>query len=310
MMRLAAALAVTLAAVPALAQAPTPAPAPAPAGAQGMIPAGAQGMIPAAAQGLWANGACTDPGALLFLTGRYWALLPKQGPQELWRVARTGEAGGFTLAVADDADQTRLIIRAQGTQLETRTPGPKQPDDVIPGDAPATQWARCPAIAGSLAALHGEGLSFLGALDGLESACGAEDAGACMTAIFAWADVTRDGVLSPAELARLVRGATHMAMLATGAELDALAAALGAGALGGLVVAQLFIGSYDYDGSGSLSQAEMLQDRAPMPGLAGPAAPPATAVAGPTLGGALAGQLGALRTLLDQLGPMLGLPQR
>lgn len=286
--------ALTLAASPALAQAPA---------AQG-------GTIPQAAQGLWANGQCTDPGALLFLTGRYWALLPQQGPQELWRVARTGEGGGFTLAVADDADQTRLIMRAQGAQLETRTPGPKQPDDVIPGDAPATQWVRCPAISGGLAALHGEGLSFLGALDGFEAAC-AGDAAACMTAIFAWADVTRDGVLSPAELARLVRGATHMAMLATGAELDQLATALGAGALGGIVAAQLFIQSYDYDGSGSLSQAEMLQDRAPMPGIAGPAAPPATAVAGPPLGGAaLAGQLGALRTLLDQLGPMMGLPQR
>jgi hypothetical protein len=48
-----------------------------------------------------------------------------------------------------------------------------------------------------------------------------------------------------------------------------------------------------------------------MPGLSGPAAPPAAAVAGPPLGGAaLAGQLGALRSLLDQLGPMLGLPAR
>ncbi|WP_291298059.1 hypothetical protein [Elioraea sp.] len=293
MMRLAAALALSLA-IPAVVEAQPAQP----------------GTIPQAAQGLWANGQCTDPGALLFLTGRYWALLPQQGPQELWRVARTAEGGGFTLAVADDADQTRLIMRAQGTQLETRTPGPKQPDDVIPGDAPATQWARCPAIAGGLAALHGEGLSFLGALDGFEAACSGDAAG-CMTAVFAWADVTRDGVLTPAELARLVRGATHMAMLATGAELDQLATALGAGALGGIVAAQLLIHSYDYDGSGSLSQAEMLQDRSPMPGIAGPAAPPAAAVAGPPLGGAaLAGQVGALRTLLDQLGPMLGLPQR
>ncbi|MCU0987440.1 MAG: hypothetical protein MUC89_21310, partial [Acetobacteraceae bacterium] len=62
---------------------------------------------------------------------------------------------------------------------------------------------------------------------------------------------------------------------------------------------------------GTLSQAELLQDRSPMPGLSGPAAPPAAAVPGPPLAGAaLAGQLGALRTLLDQLSPMLGLPAR
>jgi hypothetical protein len=267
--------------------------------------------IPAAAQGLWANGACADPAALLFVTQRYWALLPKEGTQELWRVERTAEAAGFTLAVADDPDHTRLMLRAEGQRLETRTPGPKQTDDQLPGDAPATQWARCPSLPPALAALHGEGLSFLGALDGIEAACSGGDTAACIGAVFAWADVTRDGVLSPAEIARLVRGATHMAMLATGTEIADLAAALGAGAIGGMAAAYALIASFDYDGSGTLSQAELLQDRSPMPGLAGPAAPPGPPVAGPPLGGAaLAGQLGALRTLLDQLGPMLGLPQR
>ncbi len=300
MTRIAAALAASLLALPAAAQAPQPPQA-----------AAQPGTIPVAAQGLWANGQCSDPAALLFLTGRYWALLPKEGPQELWRVERTAGQGGFTLAVADDADQTRLILRPDGERLETRTPGPKQPDDAIPGDAPATQWARCPSLPAPLAALHGEGLSFLGALDGIEAACAAGEPGGCIAAVFAWADVTRDGVLAPAEMARLVRGATHMAMLATGAELDTLAGALGAGALGGIAAAYALIASYDYDNSGTLSQAELLQDRSPMPGLSGPAAPPAAAVAGPPLGGAaLAGQLGALRSLLDQLGPMLGLPAR
>lgn len=290
-------LAAALLALPAAAQTP---PAQTPAAA-----------IPEAAQGLWANGQCGDPAALLFMTGRYWALLPKEGPQEMWRVDRTATQGGFTLAVADDADQTRLILRPDGQRLETRTPGPKQPDDVIPGDAPATQWARCPGLPAPLAALHGEGLSFLGALDGIEAACAGGDASACTGAVFAWADVTRDGVLAPAEIARLVRGATHMAMLATGAELESLAGAIGAGALGGIAAAYALIASYDYDNSGTLSQAELLQDRSPMPGLSGPAAPPSAAVPGPPLGGAaLAGQLGALRTLLDQLGPMLGLPAR
>ncbi len=269
------------------------------------------GSVPEAAQGLWANGQCADPGALLFLTGRYWALLPKQGAQEMWRVDRTAEGGGYTLAVADDPDQTRLILRASGTTLETRTPGPKQPDDALPGDAPATQWTRCPGLPAHLAMLHGEGLSFVGALDGMEAACGSGGTEACIGAVFAWADVTRDGVLSAAEVARLTRAGTYMAMLATGTEVEELAAAVGGGALAGLVAAQALILSYDYDASGGLSMAELLQDRAPVPGLAGPASPPGPPVAGPPLGGAaLAGQLGALRTLIDQLGPMLGLPAR
>ncbi|MCU0889220.1 MAG: hypothetical protein MUC64_14645, partial [Rubritepida sp.] len=262
----AAPLAAALLALPAFAQAPQPQP---------------PGTIPVAAQGLWANGQCSDPAALLFLTGRYWALLPKEGPQEMWRVERTLAQGGFTLAVADDAEQTRLILRPDGARLETRTPGPKQPDDAIPGDAPATQWARCPSLPAPLAGLHGEGLSFLGALDGLEAACASGEPAGCIAAVFAWADVTRDGVLSAAEMARLVRGATHMAMLATGAELDSLAGGIGAGALGGILGAYALIASYDYDNSGTLSQAELLQDRSPMPGLSGPAAPPAAAVPGP-----------------------------
>ena len=281
-------------AAPAAAQAPTQAPA-----------------IPAAAQGLWANGACADPAALLFVTGRYWALLPKEGTQELWRIERTQPAGGFTLAVADDPDQTRLLLRADGPRLETRTPRPKQTDDQLPGDAPATSWARCPALPAHLAALHGEGLSFLGALETIEAACAGGETAPCIAALFAWADVTRDGVLAPAELARLVRAATHMAMLATGTEVGELAAAVGGAAIGGIAAAYALLASFDYDASGTLSQAELLQDRAPMPGLSGPAAPPGPAVAGPPLGGAaLAGQLGALRALIDQLGPMLGLPAR
>ena len=284
----------------------------APAHAQAPAQTPAQpAAIPAAAQGLWASGSCADPAALLFVTERYWALLPKEGTQELWRVERTAEAGGFTLAIADDPERTRLLLRADGSRLETRTPGPKQTDDQLPQNAPATQWARCPALPPALAALHGEGLSFLGALDGIEAACSGGDTAACLGAVFAWADVTRDGVLSVAEIARLVRGATHMAMLATGAELSDLAAALGVAALGGLAAAHALLASLDFDGSGTLSQAELLQDRSPVPGLSGPAAPPGAAAAGPPLGAAaLAGQLGALKTLLDQLGPMLGLPQR
>lgn len=280
----------------------------APAHAQGPATAA---PIPPAAQGLWVNGACSDPDALLFVTGRAWALLPREGAQELWRVERTDQTGGFTLAVADDPDRTRLLLRADGTRLETRTPSPKQADDQLPGDAPAIEWARCAGVPTTLAALHGEGLAFLGALDGIEAACAGGEAAPCLAALFGWADLTRDGVLSAAEIARLVRGVTHVAMLATGTEVGDLAAAVGASAVGGLAAAYALIASLDYDASGTLSLAELLQDRSPMPGLAGPASPPAPSVAGPPLAGAaLAGQLGALRTLLDQLGPMLGLPPR
>ena len=79
-----------------------------------------------------------------------------------------------------------------------------------------------------------------------------------------------------------------------------------AGALGGVAVGWSLIASFDYDGSASISQAEMMQDRFPPPGLAGavttgpaPALPP---------GANLAGQIGALKALIEELAPLLGLP--
>ncbi|WP_337876930.1 hypothetical protein [Elioraea sp.] len=272
-------------------------------------PANAQDAgLPAAVQGLWIAGECAAPEAMLFATSRGWAVLPGGGQQRLWRVARTGAVtGGFILAVADDADQTRLLLRPTSSGLEIREPPAKLADAALPGDAPATSLRRCTSIPAALAALHGEGLSFLGALDGIEAGCAGGDAAACLEAIWAWADVAPDGVLTAAEIARLARGVAYAAMLNEGADPEAIAAALGAGALGGVAIGWSLIASFDYDGSASLSKAEVMQDRFPPPGLAGAvaAAPPP----GPQ-GASLAGQLGALRTLLEELGPLLGLPGR
>jgi hypothetical protein len=273
-------------------------------------PAAAQdAALPEAVQGLWIAGECAAPDALLFATGRGWAALPTGGQQRMWRIARTGAVGGgFTLAVADDEDQTRLLLRATSSGLETREPPAKLADSDLPGDSPATAFRRCPAIPAALSALHGEGLSFLAALDGIEAACAGGDAAACLDAIWGWADVARDGVLTAAEISRLARGVAYVVMLSEGADTESIAAALGAGALGGVAIGWSLIASFDYDGSASLSKAEVTQDRFPPPGLAGAVAAPSSVAAVP--GASLAGQLGALKALLEELGPLLGLPGR
>ena len=84
-------------------------------------PAAAQDAgLPEPVQGLWVAGECTSPDAMLFATARGWAALPTGGQQRMWRVARTGTTGDFVLAVADDEDQTRLLLRASPAGLETR----------------------------------------------------------------------------------------------------------------------------------------------------------------------------------------------
>lgn len=273
-------------------------------------PAAAQdAALPEAVQGLWVAGACAAPEALLFATARGWAALPTGGQQRMWRIARSATVGdGFALAVGDDEEQTRLLLRATPAGLETREPPAKLADTELPGDAPATAFRRCPAIPAALSALHGEGLSFLAALDGIEVACAGGEAPACLDAVWTWADIARDGVLTAAEVARLTRGIAYVVMLSEGADAESIAAALGAGALGGVAIGWSLIASFDYDGSASLSKAELMQDRFPPPGLAGAVA--AAPVSGAVPAASLAGQLGALKALLEELGPLLGLPGR
>lgn len=273
----------------------------------GAVPASAQdAALPEPMQGLWVSGECAAPEAMLFASHRGWAMLPTGGTQRLWRITRTGTAGdGFTLAVGDDEEHTRLLLRATPAGLEVREPPEKLADNELPGDAPATSFRRCPAIPAPLALLHGEGLSFLGALDGIEAACAHGDSAACIDAVWTWADVSGDGTLTAAEVSRLARGVAYATMLSQGTETEELAAALGAGALGGVAVGWALIASFDYDGSASLSKAEVMQDRFPPPGLAGAVAA-APSLPGP--GVSLSGQLGALKALFEELAPLLGLP--
>ncbi len=168
-------------------------------------------------------------------------------------------------------------------------------------------FRRCPSIPSRLAVLHGEGLSFLAALDGMEAACAGENLPSCLDAVWNWADVTRDGSLTAAELARLTRGLAYAVMLSEGAEANELAAALGAGALGGVAVGWALIANVDYDGSATITKAELLQDRFPPPGLDGLRA---AAPLAPARAATLSDGLGALRALLEELAPMLGLPGR
>jgi hypothetical protein len=270
-------------------------------------PAAAQDAgLPEPMQGLWVAGECAAPEAMLFATHRGWAMLPTGGTQRMWRIARTGAVGdGYTLLVGDDEEQTRLLLRAAPSGIEVREPPEKLADADLPGDAPATSFRRCGAIPAALALLHGEGLAFLGALDRIEAACAHGDTAACIDAVWAWADVSGDGTLTAAEVSRLARGVAYAAMLSQGTEAEELAAALGAGALGGVAVGWALIASFDYDGSASLSKAEVMQDRFPPPGLAG------AVVAAPSLPRpvvSLSAQLGALRTLFEELAPLLGLP--
>lgn len=218
--------------------------------------------VPEALRGAWYAGDCADPAAMLVLTGRAAARVEAEVPARLFRFASTRSLAGYTLGVAVGAEAPRLMFRAAPEGLETVEPDPKTRDDRLPGEARPETWRRCPAPPPAVAALHGEGVAFLAALEHLEAACGAGTPGACAEALIRQGDVSGDGKLSPAELARLVRGAAWVLAVQEGGTVEVIAAALGGGALGGIVAARLLVESLDYDGDGRLSLEEVLQDRA------------------------------------------------
>lgn len=265
----------------------------------------ARAAFPAEIGGLWIAGSCSEPAELLFVTRGAWARLEANGLQVLRHAERFDRAGDFGLAVADDAEATRLLFRATAEGLVVRDPPAKLPDASLPGAGPDVAFRRCPSIPVALAGLHGEGLSFLAALDGIGASCAGGDGAACIDRIWAWADVSGDGGLSVAEIARLMRGLAYVGTLAAGTTATELAQAVGAAGVGAIAAAWALIASVDYDGSGTVSREELARDRFPPPGLAGLPADATAAGAGPASPtGAISSGLGALGAMLKEVVPL------
>jgi hypothetical protein len=274
-------------------------------------PAGAQTAWPEPLRGTWALGECSAPAVLLQVNARGIARLPEAGEQRYTRLVRFAPAGtppgDWTVGFGEGEDAPRLMLRARDGGLDLAEPAAKLLDSELPGTGtPVASFRRCQAVGGALAALHGEGIGFAAALDGLEAACDGDQgtSDACIAALMAYADVSKDGKLGPAELARLVRGVTWLILASEGVPLEALAAGVGAGAGIGIAVGWLLVATYDYDGDGRLSPAELMQDRGPWPGGTPPVAPRTGARMLPGLG-SLAGSEGPLRELLQGLAPFL-----
>ncbi|MDO9503035.1 hypothetical protein [Falsiroseomonas sp.] len=251
--------------------------------------------VPEALRGAWFTGACADPEAMLLLTARAAARLEAQEPARLYRFRQIRVQEGWTIGTAGGAEAPRLMLRPTAQGLETAEPEAKLREDRLPGDSVVAPWHRCPAPPVALAAVHGEGAAFLAALEHLEEGCGSGTPGACAAAIVAQADVSGDGRLSVAELARLLRGAAWVVAVQEGATQDGVAAAVGAGGLAGILAARLLMESLDYDGDGRISAAELAQDRV------GFATAPGTAAGRPLRMDGVTEGAGMLRGLLEGL---------
>lgn len=257
-------------------------------------PAMAEG-VPEALRGAWVAGECATPEAVLHVTARGVVRLPADGEARLVRFRALREQEGWTLGTGGGAEAPRVMLRAAGEALETAEPEAKTRDDRLPGDAPVRRWRRCDGPSPVVALLHGEGLAFLATLERLEAACQGGDTAGCLQVLVAEADVSGDGMLGTAELARLLRGAAWAMAAQDGAPPAGLAAAAGIGGVAALAAARLVVESLDYDGDGRLSVAEIGRDRTGYPAAAGSAAGRPAAME------ALADGAGLLRGVLERL---------
>lgn len=258
-------------------------------------PAAAQG-VPEALRGTWAMGACAAPEALLHVTARGTMRLPSEGPARLLRFHAIRDIAGWTMGTGGGAEAPRILLRAEGDGLATLEPDAKMRDDRLPGDGTALRWHRCTAPPPALAVLHGEGLAFMGTLERLEAACQAGTTAPCLAMLVAEGDVSGDGSLSPAEIARLLRGAAWALAAQDGAMPEAIGAASGLGVVAGTAAARLIVEALDFNGDGRLSLAEIAQDRAAYAAGMGDAA------GRPVVLESLADGAGLLRALIERIG--------
>ncbi|WP_431283120.1 hypothetical protein ACQW02_27605 [Humitalea sp. 24SJ18S-53] len=227
--------------------------------------------VPEPLRGAWFGPDCTAPESMLFVTPRAAVTLPMEGAARMLRFVEIRDRAPWTIGTGRGAEAPRLALRAEGEGLVTAAPSAKTRDDRLPGEAATETWRRCPGQPAAFAAMHGEGLAFLGALERLEAAC-TGPADACIAALVAVGDVSGDGALGTAEIARLLRGAAWVMAAQEGGDGETLAAANAAGAISGLLAAHALVGSLDYDGDGKLSVAELRQDRGALPMVVGDAA--------------------------------------
>ena len=249
--------------------------------------------VPPEFHGLWGTPACSGDATVLVYFSH--GSLEINSEQTAYRPVQTLEAAGDWVKQERDgvasfmriADQSSLRVAVANTPKEAAQPPrpqkgqPQQkaqppkprlplagpPTERDPPDAwTYTDYTRCRVMPSAFAIPHGEAVAVLAGLDQLRAACGSNAAAsdaACGTGLFKLADVSGNSEISIAELARVGRVATYFASTMGGEATpvgEILAAYAGAVAITPLL-AKAIVASFDYDDSGALSLAELMQNR-------------------------------------------------
>lgn len=231
-------------------------------------PAVASGLWPPEWRGVWAAGGCEAGHRHMVLHGAS-ALYAAPDRDEVRlerydlrlldddRRMHRREDGGFAL-FGPASDQHLVAARSRPGQHWRDLPA-------IEAEASREVYERCATLPLSLEGLHGEAVSIMAATDAARAECTDPDGPVCPQAMLRVVDISGNGEISVAELARAIRYAAYRASFENEAtSTEALGLALTGGFIGGPVVASALVASLDYDDSGELSVEEITVDR---PGL-------------------------------------------
>ena len=211
--------------------------------------------VPERATGVWSLGKdCDGRGPVMMVNSRAALMVETRNGKAAVAIAKAEWAAGS-------------IVLSFGKGAE---------EAILP---PIKSLRKCGALPGMLPVVFAETLAVFRKFDDIDEACLGEGGPGprCAAVGFRMIDITRDGRLSRAEIGRAIRAAAFFVghrLIADRQKkafvpVDELFLAWFAGSALGPTVAGNLVDSYDYDGDGLLSLAELMQDRTPEEGLEG-----------------------------------------
>ncbi|MDE0173066.1 MAG: hypothetical protein OYH76_06485 [Defluviicoccus sp.] len=217
-------------------------------------PVGAE-PVPARATGVWSLGkGCNGGAPVAMVNSRAALMVENRDGKPAVAIARAEWAAGSIV----------FSFQNGGEEL------------ILP---PLKSLRKCGTLPGMLPVVFAETVAVFRKFDETGEACLGKDGPGprCSAVGFRMIDITRDGRLSRAEIGRAIRAAAFFIghrliadkQKTTFVPIDELSLAWFAGSALGPTVAGNLVDSYDYDGDGLLSLAELMQDRTPEEGVEG-----------------------------------------
>lgn len=213
--------------------------------------------------GIWAAPNCSSAtDTLVFFNGFYLWLGEEETTLSGLKLA-SEQPENFTRLEESDGYPNFFAVLPDGRLREAFLPDDAEYSVTPEADWASTDYERCGnALPRDKVMLHGEALAVLSVLNDAQSVCSTNQP-ACATTLFNGLDVSGDGNLSIAEIARLFRVAGYLAAVSeeNGASNDDLAAVLATSLPVAPLMASAIVNSFDYDDNGTVSLTELSQDR-------------------------------------------------